>query len=98
MVGKTERAIQEFQPKTIIIAGGVSANKRLRERMNETVTKYTDATFMMPPFEYSLDNAAMIGAAGLLRFAQMDKNEREQLKANALTLEPSAHFPLTKNI
>lgn len=98
LVGKTERAIQEFQPKTIIIAGGVSANKRLRERMNETVTKYTDATFMMPPFEYSLDNAAMIGAAGLLRFAQMDKNEREQLKANALTLEPSAHFPLTKNI
>ncbi len=97
LVGKTERAIQEFQPKTIIIAGGVSANKRLRERMTETVTKHEGANFMMPPFEYSLDNAAMIGAAGILRFAKMSEAERETLKRNAVNMEPSAHLPLVQN-
>ncbi len=95
LIGKTKRAIEEFQPKTIIIAGGVSANKRLRERMQETVLQYKDTIFMMPPFEYSLDNAAMIGSAGILRFAQMKEEEREALKQNAFNMEPSAHFPLT---
>lgn len=97
LVGKAERAIQEFQPKTVIIAGGVSANKRLRERMTETVAQYVDSTFMMPPFEYSLDNAAMIGAAGILRFAKMPEGEREDLKKNVIDMEPSAHLPLVQN-
>lgn len=94
LVGKTERAIQEFQPKTLVIAGGVSANARLRERMETMVANYPDCQFLMPPFKYSLDNAAMIGAAGILRLAQMSEKEREELKANAFSLEPSAHFPL----
>lgn len=97
LIEKTKRAIEEFQPKTIIIAGGVSANQRLRERMTETVAQYPDTKFRMPPFEYSLDNAAMIGAAGILRFAAMDVSERQALKQNAFELEPSAHFPLTKH-
>ncbi len=96
LVGKTERAIQEFQPRTVIIAGGVSANKRLRERMSDTITQYDGVTFMVPPFEYSLDNAAMIGATGVLRFAQMTEEERQALKHNVLTMEPSAHLPLVQ--
>lgn len=98
LVGKAERAIQEFQPKTVIIAGGVSANRRLRERMTETVARYDGTTFMMPPFEYSLDNAAMIGAAGILRYAKLNETEREALRENVTTLEPSAHFPLVKTL
>lgn len=98
LVGKSERAIQEFQPKTVIIAGGVSANRRLRERMTETVARYDGTTFMMPPFEYSLDNAAMIGAAGILRYAKLNETEREALRENVTTLEPSAHFPLVKTL
>lgn len=94
LVGKTERAIQTFQPKTLVIAGGVSANARLREQMEVMVANYSDCQFLMPPFQYSLDNAAMIGAAGILRFAQLSEEERAKLKANAFSLEPSAHFPL----
>lgn len=94
LVGKTERALREYQPKTLVIAGGVSANTRLRERMEAMVAGYTDCQFLMPPFKYSLDNAAMIGAAGILRYARMSDAERHDLKANAGTLEPSAHFPL----
>ncbi len=94
LVGKTERAIQAFQPKTVVIAGGVSANSRLRERMKVMVSGYPDCQFLMPPFQYSLDNAAMIGAAGILRYARMSEAERARLKINALSLEPSAHLPL----
>ncbi len=95
LVGKTERALQEYQPKTLVIAGGVSANARLRERMESMVAGYSDCQFLMPPFQYSLDNAAMIGAAGILRYARMSDTERAALASNAGTLEPSAHFLLT---
>ncbi|QQR78785.1 MAG: tRNA (adenosine(37)-N6)-threonylcarbamoyltransferase complex transferase subunit TsaD [Candidatus Moraniibacteriota bacterium] len=94
LVGKTERALQEYQPKTVVIAGGVSANVRLRERMTAMVATYSDCQFLMPPFQYSLDNAAMIGAAGMLRYARMSETERMALRSNATTLEPSAHLPL----
>lgn len=97
LAGKTERAIQEFQPHTLVIAGGVSANKRLRERIENMVKSHPDCTFRMPQFKYSLDNAVMIGAAGILRYARMSDAERLSLKANILTLEPSAHFPLATN-
>lgn len=94
LVGKTERAIQEFAPRTLVIAGGVSANKRLRERIESMIKNYPDCTFRMPEFQYSLDNAVMIGVAGILRYARMSDTERLSLKENATTLEPSAHFPL----
>lgn len=94
LVGKTERAVQAFQPKTLVIAGGVSANARLRERMEVMIAGYPDCQFLMPPFQYSLDNAAMIGAAGILRYARMDERERAVLRTDASLLEPSAHFPL----
>lgn len=97
LVTKTERAIQAFSPQTLVIAGGVSANARLRERIEHMVTQYPGCAFRMPAFKYSLDNAVMIGAAGLLRFAKLSEAERETLKANVFDLEPSAHFPLTKH-
>ena len=95
LVGKTERAIQTHHPHTLVIAGGVSANKRLRERITEMIGHYSDCTFRMPEFQYSLDNAVMIGTAGVLRYARMTDREKSELKKNILTLEPSAHFPLT---
>lgn len=94
LVGKTERALQRYQPKTLVIAGGVSANARLRERTESMVAGYPDCQFLMPPFQYSLDNAAMIGAAGILRYARMSETERALLVSDVSSLEPAAHFPL----
>lgn len=91
---KTEQAIQAYGPKTLVIAGGVSANKYLRERIKTMVQHYPDCVFHMPAFKYSLDNAVMIGAAGILRYARMNETERLMLKQNTLALEPTAHFPL----
>lgn len=96
LVAKTGKAIEAHSPKTVIIAGGVSANEELRNRLRNSIeTGFPDTTFMMPEFKYSLDNAAMIGAAAAVRFARLSGPEHESLKS-ALTLEPNANLPLTQ--
>lgn len=93
---KTQRAIREFAPRTLVIAGGVSANVALRESLSDMVEKdFPETAFLVPEFGYSLDNAAMIGSAATLRFARLSPDEHESLKRNATALEPDANLPLT---
>ena len=90
---KTMRALQQYSPKTFVIAGGVSANVFLREQMEKIIENdFSDTKFLMPEFIYSLDNAAMIGAAAAIRLDHFPEKEyQEQSK----TLEPPALFPLS---
>jgi N6-L-threonylcarbamoyladenine synthase len=55
---KLRRATEQFDARSIIIGGGVSANRGLRSAM-----KTFPVPVHFPPFEYCTDNAAMI--AGL---------------------------------
>jgi len=92
---KTRRAIREFAPKTLVVAGGVSANVALRKSLADMVSReFPDTEFRVPEFRYSLDNAAMIGSAAVLRFARFSEKEREQARRNAVTLEPDPNLPL----
>lgn len=63
---KTARAIGRYAPKSVILAGGVAANMVLRERIT-AVGATLGVPVFVPPFKYSLDNAAMIGVAGYFR-------------------------------
>lgn len=74
LVAKTLKAIEIYQPKSLLLAGGVAANKLLRERLNEALTPSSlrDSPpsqgaigLYMPELKYCGDNAAMIGAACL---------------------------------
>jgi N6-L-threonylcarbamoyladenine synthase len=67
LVAKTIQAAQEFQPKTLALVGGVSANKELRTRLTEATSKISLPLYVAP-MPYTTDNAAMIGAAGLFRY------------------------------
>ena len=62
LVNKAKRAIQEYNVKNLVLAGGVAANTYLREKLEE-MTKELNIAFSYPKIEYCTDNAAMIGAA-----------------------------------
>ena len=64
MIEKTLRAVEEYKPKMLVLAGGVAANSRLRVLMEENMKKYPDTKLVIPPLYCCTDNAAMIGAAG----------------------------------
>lgn len=60
LVEKTKKAAFNFNAKQIIVAGGVAANKGLRELIKNEITHIP---IVMPSMIYCTDNAAMIGAA-----------------------------------
>ena len=63
LVSKTLKAARNYNPKSVMIAGGVSANKQLREEMAKKIAPYKIPLFI-PDSAYTTDNAAMIAAAG----------------------------------
>jgi len=62
LIHKTIRAAKRYKPKSIFLVGGVSANKRLREKLQNETNKLNIPCILANP-KYSMDNAAMIGAA-----------------------------------
>lgn len=60
LIRKTKKALELHDVKTLVLAGGVAANSRLRELMKEN---FGDYDLILPPLEYCTDNALMIGCA-----------------------------------
>lgn len=69
LVHKTAKAIREHGARSVILGGGVAANKRLREVLTQAVTQ-EGAQVSMPPLTYCMDNATMIGIAGYVTHHQ----------------------------
>jgi len=67
LVGKTLTAVKQTGVKTVLLAGGVAANKRLRESLTEACSEQ-GLSFYYPPVELCTDNAAMIGCAGYYKY------------------------------
>ena len=63
---KCRRALQQTNSTRLVIAGGVSANTRLRYRLEEIVKK-ENAKVYYPRLEFCTDNGAMIAFAGCQR-------------------------------
>lgn len=63
---KTERALEEFSVHSLIVGGGVIANKYIRENLSTLCDKIGIPVFF-PTHELSTDNAVMIGVAGYLK-------------------------------
>ena len=64
----TMAAADELGAKTIVLAGGVSANRELRRQM-QTRCDATGRSLFMPPLSLCGDNAAMIAAQGFYEFS-----------------------------
>ncbi|MGX7245729.1 tRNA (adenosine(37)-N6)-threonylcarbamoyltransferase complex transferase subunit TsaD [Enterococcus quebecensis] len=87
LVDKTIRACKEYPVKQLVMAGGVAANRGLRERLSKQTSKeLPGVTFIVPPLRLCGDNAAMIGAAA---FVEAEKNHIADYNLNA---DPSLTF------
>jgi putative glycoprotease GCP len=71
LLKKMEKAIKDIGVKNIAIAGGVSANTYLREKLLE-LGKKTGCNVFIPPFHYTTDNAAMVAMAGYYKYLRSD--------------------------
>ena len=65
LLNKTLKAARQFGAKEILVAGGVSANKALRQAFQAQ----KEFPMHIPPLSLCTDNAAMVAAAGYFRFA-----------------------------
>lgn len=79
LIRKTKLAIHKTNSKRLIIAGGVSANKYLRNEF-EKLADEENIKLSIPPIKYCTDNAAMIGCAAYPLYL---KNEFSSLDINA---------------
>ena len=79
MVIKCRRAVAQTGLQTLVIAGGVGANVRLRERLGELMSK-EGGRVCYPRPEFCTDNGAMIAYAGYRRL-QAGQHESLSIKA-----------------
>ncbi|SCC57874.1 N6-L-threonylcarbamoyladenine synthase [Priestia flexa] len=87
LVTKTEKAVQEYNVNQLLLAGGVAANKGLREALQQRFEKYSNVELVIPPLSLCTDNAAMIGAAASVLYRK-DRRATMALNANpGLVLE-----------
>jgi N6-L-threonylcarbamoyladenine synthase len=90
---KTIKAMRKYQPKKIILAGGVAANRRLREELiarleveslkSEEGADKNGCQLLMSPVELCGDNAAMIGVAAYYHIIGDDIPDLFSLKVDS---------------
>lgn len=86
LVEKTLRAVKEFKVDQLLLAGGVAANKGLREALTLR-SEQEGIDLVIPPLSLCTDNAAMIAAAGYIHY---QKAEFADLDLNAIPGLPLA--------
>ena len=77
---KTKKAIEKFGIKTLVLGGGVAANKHLQRELKKLVKKdlaEKKIELMLPTFELSRDNSVMIGIAGYLNYLKRVKKGKK---------------------
>lgn len=75
LIAKTVRAAQKFKAKSILLSGGVAANKFLRKELRKVSTE-NGLKFIVSDPKYNTDNAVMIAAAAYMdSFAQRGRGE-----------------------
>ncbi len=64
LVTKVRKALEMYPAKTLILGGGVIANKKIRLAFEKLITEMSDVQLLLPPLQIATDNAVMIAIAG----------------------------------
>ena len=95
LVAKTIKAAEKYRPETILLAGGVSANRELRKQLGEAIAKsIPDTAYQVPGISLTGDNAAMIATAAALRWHRMDDAQRKAALDGWRTIRPDANLEI----
>ncbi len=83
---KTLKALKDFNVNHLVLAGGVAANKGLRDKLT-SICEENDIDYTFPPIKYCTDNAAMIATAGYFlykegRFSDLQLNAKSSVELN----------------
>jgi N6-L-threonylcarbamoyladenine synthase len=84
---KTKKALEIVEVRQVVLAGGVSANSRLRDRLLKMMESYPGIACSIPPLWCTTDNAAMIGAAGAVAYKKGIRADFSALAKAGLDLE-----------
>ena len=101
---KTMRAVLKYKPKGVILAGGVSANRRLQEELARKMNEYNEKleetdqiNFYLPPRDMTGDNAAMIGLAAYFHISKGDVKLWNEIEIDSnMKLQNDKHHTLER--
>ena len=87
LMEKVNYALGEKEVKTFVLAGGVAANSLVRQKAQELESLYPNMNVLIPPLWACMDQAAMIGLAGVIAYergirADYDVSARSNIKLN----------------
>ena len=97
---KCRRAVEQAQVETLVLAGGVSANQRLRQKIDRMMSQRGGQS-CYPRSEFCTDNGAMIAYAGWQRLSAGEQNELAfgvHPRWSMLDLAPPGDLPTRKTI
>ncbi|MCM0582595.1 tRNA (adenosine(37)-N6)-threonylcarbamoyltransferase complex transferase subunit TsaD [Weissella diestrammenae] len=99
LLTKTQTALTTYSVKTFIVAGGVAANRGLRDGIDQLQVQFPDVKFIKVPLALAGDNAAMIGAAGDIAYrhgkrAGYDLNAKPGLEFDYLSPDMAFITPM----
>lgn len=80
LVSKTKQAVEEYGAQTLVVAGGVSANQRLVDRIR---TEIPGIDIYTPDRELTGDNSLMIAVAGYFQYKNTTLPDPDTIRANA---------------
>ena len=80
LTSKVKKACDMYNVKQVILAGGVAANRGLREKMEKVITS---VPVYYPSIKYCTDNAAMIGIAGYFKYMKEHKVDDSSLNGDS---------------
>lgn len=95
LVAKTLKAAEKYRPKTVLLAGGVSANRKLRAQLGDALKKdLPGVSYAVPDLALTGDNAAMIAAAAAFRWEKMTDAQKKKALEGWQTLGADANLRL----